>query len=113
MPYSCRLTCRDGIVRVFAIQCLDMPLPVKTWNHDPLTIQRALDVLKKRGVSNACPRCLAKRWLTEIVALHVSELPEGDFPFLTTGSYVPSLSLTCENCGCVFMHNLINLGVIS
>jgi hypothetical protein len=89
-----------------------MSLPITTWNEDTELIKQSLDVLRQRGVSNSCPRCSTNKWLTEIVALQVSELPSEPYRFLTTGAYVPTLSLTCENCGCIFLHNLINLGVL-
>jgi uncharacterized Zn finger protein len=79
-------------------------------DRDKETINRALAELRKRGVHNICPRCGQHAWLAELVAFHVSELPKaGRSPVL--GAYIPALSMTCENCGCVHIHNLINLGV--
>jgi ribosomal protein S27AE len=88
-----------------------MGLPKVFGLNDPATIDRALNELKLRRAYESCPRCGTKKWLAELVALHVSELPKNPPGFLTQGSYVPSLSLTCANCGCVFLHNLINLGI--
>ena len=86
-------------------------LPKVFGQDDPATIDRALNELKFRHAYNSCPRCGTKKWLAELVAVHVSEIPKKPWGFLTQGSYVPTLSLTCENCGCLFLHNLINLGI--
>ncbi len=85
--------------------------PVFFGLNDPATIDRALNELKLRNASDTCPRCGTRKWLAELVALQVSEIPRSPWRVLAPGSYVPTLSLTCENCGCLFLHNLINLGI--
>jgi hypothetical protein len=87
-------------------------MPHWTGDSDKETINRAVAELRKRGVKNLCLRCGKNDWLAELVAIHAAELPkEGQSPIL--GGYIPALSMTCENCGCVYVHNLINLGVMS
>lgn len=73
-------------------------------------INRALQVLQDRRVLETCPRCKVSSWTAELIALAVSPLPPQGGG-MTLGGYIPALSLTCNNCGVVFTHNLISLGL--
>jgi hypothetical protein len=76
-------------------------------------IKLALEALSKKGVSEYCSRCREHQWTAELLALHATTMPHGFFPGGISGlqSYVPVLSLTCNNCGSIYLHNVEKLGI--
>jgi hypothetical protein len=84
---------------------------------DPDTIKlvnRALEELKKRGVSqDYCPRCDTRDWNVEPVAINViplrgvpAALPSAHFP-----AHIMAVQIVCKNCGYTMLHNLNVLGL--
>src|SRR5215472_1861389 len=92
-------------------------MPVNAWiaASDTEKINQALTRLRERGVPNSCPRCGHYSWIAELVAFHASPMPPSVRPSINianVGSYIPALALTCRNCGSIFQHNLITLGLM-
>ena len=81
------------------------------YDQDQERIKKIMQELSKRGAIRNCPRCNTDGWITELVGINVSPLPVDPSRNILFGYYIPALTLTCSNCGCVFTHNLITLGL--
>lgn len=77
-------------------------------------VERALEELKKRNVTNDnCPRCETFDWNVEPVAINV--IPLRGIPASLPSSYFPghiaAIQIVCKNCGYTMFHNLSTLGL--
>ena len=81
-------------------------------------IDRVMKELQKRGaVNDHCQRCNTNDWNADLVRISAS--PEDSIhglhpsfsTFTSSQSYIPTLSLTCKNCGNTVFHNLSVLNI--
>jgi hypothetical protein len=73
---------------------------------------RAMDVLRERGVPTRCPVCDRAdfRMMSYYVFLVMTNDPNRVAPEHAAGT--PCLGLTCPNCGNLQLHNLQELGMV-
>jgi hypothetical protein len=70
----------------------------------------AIAQLKERGVDGHCPRCNYTSWNADLLCIWVGTYPT-DGSISLPPPMIPSLVVTCTNCGWTSIHNLQVLGV--
>ncbi len=74
-------------------------------------INRVMVELRKRGaIGDYCQRCNANDWNADLIRISASpeevHSPQVFMPYTGAQSYIPTLTLTCKNCGNTLFHNL-------
>jgi predicted nucleic-acid-binding Zn-ribbon protein len=94
-----------------------MYLPTRTVTPEMQSkIQEALQALAQRGAKiDYCPRCSARNWLVDLLAIPAIALPN---PMIGAGmayspptGFIPLITIMCQNCGHTLLHNLNVLGI--
>jgi hypothetical protein len=74
------------------------------------------ELQKRRAVNDRCQRCNANNWNADLIRVIASPEMSGfgyPPPFIASSSpsYIPTLALSCKNCGNMVLHNLHVLNI--
>jgi hypothetical protein len=72
--------------------------------RDRIDMDRLNAFLEAKGADTECPVCGALDWTTAS-ALGVVPVSEGTEPLIQTDKGIPVVSMFCDNCGFVRLHN--------